>query len=365
MLDLKDIRRELREDLRPRKMIRYALVPHFGGIMNPVKDVFALLVRTIALLFVQSNLLPKNHPVLQGEVRGVGAIWLMIVDASANLKFTKQNIPQIAIFYAIVGMIVFSVLGTLTFLLRLGVGHAHAQTSIDLTGGVDTSGMFTDSTSGNAYNWINNILPYANTGASGIAGAVGKMLGIYNAGIAVLATFIALWTIIMMILDSAHHGEIGGKRHSALYFSLRMCLAIGLLVPVSNGYNTIQVIAVQIAHAGSGLANKVWLGFEQQLVSLTATAAQQSQPFDDAALQRFSVDVSCFVGMASGGKSKRECNDCCPGWAAAVRNLFNCIIYGKYSAFKLAIDADIDIDIAWHRCGCCCVSVGNSLSGKF
>ncbi len=303
MLDLGSIKRELKEDLRPRKMIRYALVPHFGGIMNPMKDVFGLLVRTIALLFVQSKLLPQDHPVLRGEVRGVGAIWLMIVDASANLKFTKQNIPQIAIFYAIVGMIVFSVLGTLTFLMKLGVGSAHADTALPTT----NSSIYAE-TSGLAFSWVNNLFPITG-GGTGLPAALGAMLQIYNTGILVLASGVALWSIIMMIMESAHHGEIGGKRHSELFAPLRLIFAIGLLVPVSsNGFNGIQVLTVYVAHAGSALANVVWNQFAQNLFNVTPTYNVQPTVDLNTFAQNATLDIACnlqgqAISTVSGGSN--------------------------------------------------------------
>ena len=250
MVDLNSIKKDVKAELRPRKLARTVLVPQFKGIANPIKDVFGIFVTVIGQLFVQSGLLTKTHPAMTGEISGFGAIWQMIIDASANLKFKRENFYQIAVFYAIVGMLVFGVLGAITFMLHLGVGKAHAQTS---------SAMFTDS--GIAMGWLNNMF----AGTSGLGAVLGPMLALYNAGILALATFVALWSFISMVMDSAHHGEVGGKRHSELWAPIRLVFALGMLVPVSNGFNSIQLVTVALAHAGSGLGTTVWNQFYSSL----------------------------------------------------------------------------------------------------
>jgi conjugal transfer/type IV secretion protein DotA/TraY len=295
MLDMNGVKQEIKAELKPRKVIRRALVPQFGGLMNPMKDVFSIFVRTIGLMFVQAKLIPQNHPAMTGEVKGPGAIWMMILDGSKQIKFDKQHINQLFVFYAVVGMIVFGLLSTLTFVLKLTMGSAHAQTS---------NGLFYENPDHNAAHWLSCLFPGANstTGAcpqtaSPFVSGVTSMLVMYNTGLLVLASIFALWTIITVIAESGHHGQWGGTRHSALYWPLRIVMAIGMLVPLGNGYSSIQMIAVLLAHAGSGLADSVWGAFMNGVKSnLASNSASQVASVDwNGVLQSMIIDETCLA----------------------------------------------------------------------
>ena len=264
-MDIESIKRDLRAEVRPGKVIRFALIPQFKGTLTPMKEVFGLFVTTIGLLFVQAKLIEKDHPAITGAQRGPGAIVSMVADAATRLEFRRENLRQITIFYAIVGMLVFGVLGLITFILHFATGHAHAQ--------APGASYFNDS--GTANTWINDLFPYNNTttAANGIPATIGAVLLIYNTALLALASVLAIWSLMSIVIDSAHHGKMGGNRHSMLYGPIRIVAAIGLLVPISNGYNSAQILTINMAHMGSGLATTVWTGFQTSLFQLSANAA--------------------------------------------------------------------------------------------
>jgi hypothetical protein len=287
MVDMDSIKKDLKAEMRPRKLVRRAFVPQFKGIADPLKETLGIFVTLLGQMFVQAKLLPRNHPAMTGEIKGFNAIWQMIVDASAKLEFKRENFYQIAVFYAIVGMLVFGVLGAVTFMLHLGMGKAHAQT---------TTSMFSDTKV--ASTWIDQMFPVSG-GGSGVAAALGPMILAYNECVLALATFVALWSFISFVMDSAHHGEVGGKRHSELWYPIRTVFALGMLVPVNN-YNAIQMITVALAHAGSGMADYVWTQFETTLLSQPSTQYMGDVDMNEFLSQLMIISTCEEAALASG-----------------------------------------------------------------
>ncbi len=143
--------------------------------------------------------------------------------------------------------------------------------------------------------WIDQFFPYGNPNLSGIHAAVGKMLEVYNSGILVLATMLALWAIVTFVVDTAHHGTFGGKRHSALYGPIRLVVAMALLVPMASGYNGAQIIALKLADGGSGLANSIWKKFSPASTSLNFSRSSFAAGNIDAFLQQAMINEACFA----------------------------------------------------------------------
>jgi conjugal transfer/type IV secretion protein DotA/TraY len=88
-----------------------------------------------------------------------------------------------------------------------------------------------------------------------------KMLGIYSSAVLVIAGFVVLYYFILTIVDAAQTGKVF-RRINPVWGPLRLVIAIGLLVPLpmagAAGLNSGQLIVVQIAQWGSGLASKLW-----------------------------------------------------------------------------------------------------------
>ncbi len=288
-----NIKREIKAEMKPKRLLRTALVPQTKGLLTPLKEVFEVFVLLIAQIFVSAKLITRDHPAATKELKGLNAIWLMIVDASSNLKFKRENLYQIIVFYGIVGMLVFGTLDFLSFLLNFGMGHAHAQALNN------TNSLFNESNAGtdNGPVWINSMFPYANNAgsASGLPGALGAMLRTYNSALLALGTALALYQLMTLFMESAHHGKYGGTRHSQLYAPLRMVIGIGLLVPTSSGFNSAQIIAIDMAKMGSGLASNVWLTFQNQLNSLSNNSAEAPVSEVNTMMQKLIVDETCMV----------------------------------------------------------------------
>lgn len=95
------------------------------------------------------------------------------------------------------------------------------------------------------------------------------MLGFFSNAMLIIASLLLLYHLIVMVAETAHTGKIGGKEANQLWAPIRLVVAIGLLVPLSNdtGLNSGQYIVMQIAKWGSGLASQTWKLFAEGLVT--------------------------------------------------------------------------------------------------
>ena len=124
------------------------------------------------------------------------------------------------------------------------------------------------------------------------------MLQVYNLGILAVATLMLVIMLITMVMESAQHGRVGGERHSPVWAMLRLVLAIGLLTPIANGYNGAQIAAIQLAHAGSGLANTLWAKFSPADLDGDFHPATVTGENPSRFLEEVLVDETCLAGVA-------------------------------------------------------------------
>lgn len=84
------------------------------------------------------------------------------------------------------------------------------------------------------------------------------MLLVYNAAAMGLGVFLSLYNVVVVVMESAKHGRLGGQRHSMFWAPVRLVFGMGLLVPISDGWNGGQLLVVWMAGQGSKIASSVW-----------------------------------------------------------------------------------------------------------
>lgn len=97
----------------------------------------------------------------------------------------------------------------------------------------------------------------ATGGAEPLKAVVQQMLATYSAAVLVIAGFVVLYQVILTIVDTAQTGKLF-RRMNPVWGPLRLVIAIGLLVPLSAGMNSGQLIVIQVAEWGNGLASQLW-----------------------------------------------------------------------------------------------------------
>lgn len=97
--------------------------------------------------------------------------------------------------------------------------------------------------------------PFA-TGAP--AGAIGNMFLVLNVFVFMVGIFFASYGIGAGIVQTAHEGQVLGRRMSAIWMPVRMITGIAGLLPVFGGFSLSQAVMMIASVLGIGLANYSW-----------------------------------------------------------------------------------------------------------
>lgn len=278
--------REKNKEKKQSSILGLMFNPRFGDDIKPIGAVITMFVRLVAYIFAINGMFPKNHPALIGNPSPDNpsthlTLAQVIRTAYGALAFTREELPKIMLFAAVVGTLLFSALFIILALLSLLIGSARAQS------------MFVPPDEANDWglSWINYIFLGRSIADKDISlgisnmcewqSALGTALGYYSAGVLVVAGVVLLYHLTRMVAETAHTGKVMGNANQ-IWAPIRLVVAIGLLVPIGTsmagggacasgsgsvvaGLNTGQYIAIQMARWGSGLASQVWAKFVDKI----------------------------------------------------------------------------------------------------
>ena len=87
---------------------------------------------------------------------------------------------------------------------------------------------------------------------------LGAMMRIFGSAVLFLGMIFVAYTTIKGTVDSAHDGEILGRKMSSIWMPLRTAGGTALLLPLGSGYSLIQIGILWLAVHGVGVADAVW-----------------------------------------------------------------------------------------------------------
>jgi hypothetical protein len=243
-----------------RTVLDVAFNPHFGRSLEPLQETNQVFVYLLASIFIAQKMFPANHPAYFGKNGQRLTLGILLSTVWRDLKFTKESMPQVLLFSALVSGIVFSTLAVLLFLISLFIGTAHAQSYFISSAGDDIAQqwlnfLFQGSTSGG---FISGLSGQPMSMAAGLQQALITALGFYSDAILVVAAAVLFYLLASMVVNTAHEGQIMGKQANQVWAPIRLVVAIGLLVPIGGGLNSGQFIVITVAGWGSALASNVW-----------------------------------------------------------------------------------------------------------
>jgi defect-in-organelle-trafficking protein DotA len=94
-----------------------------------------------------------------------------------------------------------------------------------------------------------------------------ELFGIFNKAILALAVAWTSYTVVTTLFNSAMEGGfITSQRKQAVFIFVRLALGFALLLPLTSGYSTLQVLGMRAIMEGVNLANQVW---DQTIVFIT------------------------------------------------------------------------------------------------
>lgn len=87
---------------------------------------------------------------------------------------------------------------------------------------------------------------------------LGAMMGVFNLSILFLAQIFVVYTTIKGTVDSAHDGELLGKKMSEIWVPIRTVGGSALILPLASGFSTLQLAVIWLAMQGVGVADQAW-----------------------------------------------------------------------------------------------------------
>lgn len=87
---------------------------------------------------------------------------------------------------------------------------------------------------------------------------MGQMFAVFNAAVLALGGMIITYTLMVSTMNTAHEGEMMGKKWSSIWVPVRATGGLALLMPKASGYCLLQIFVMWIVVQGVGAADKVW-----------------------------------------------------------------------------------------------------------
>ena len=127
----------------------------------------------------------------------------------------------------------------------------------------DLAGIFgTQYGDANSANLLNRIFGSLFPAESGSVSstAISVLAGNLNVAVLAIGGLLFAWSIVAGVLQSAHEGEVLGRRWSSLWAPLRVIFAVALLIPVPGlgGYNSVQAGVAWIVKGSTMMASELW-----------------------------------------------------------------------------------------------------------
>ena len=144
-------------------------------------------------------------------------------------------------------------------------------------------------------------------GASGPT-VFSSVIGFMNVLTLVVGGLMFFYNVTVGVLQTAHEGEVLGKRWSSLWAPLRVLFAVGLLVPVPGlgGYNLAQAGVAYLVRGATGAASLVWSAAADAVISDDIPLAASAPTISPSLVRDLFYNAACMelvqyqVDIASG-----------------------------------------------------------------
>lgn len=283
--------------LRKRDIASYIFLPK---VLPRIAELFFTGFYFFAFFMAQVyrgvRLLPANHPSLNPANMGQFGIRDVVGEAARHLVWRRENIDQIIVFIAILIGLVLLVLQAATFFVALAMPQAVASTpgfGFSSIFGVPAGGASQDiafilldrvfgvpevfnsciSTNTPCYGVNPVSLKFDTTTTVYKPNAfpwpyhygLHALFQFYSMGLLLVGVFILLYLVIVVVAETAQTGTPFGKRFNTVWAPIRLVMAFGLLIPITNGLNSAQYITLYAAKWGSNFASNGWVVFNKAI----------------------------------------------------------------------------------------------------
>lgn len=126
----------------------------------------------------------------------------------------------------------------------------------------------------------------------------GTVSEVFLAGILTFGGVLAGYTLLVGTMNTAHDGEMLGKKWSTMWVPIRTTLGVAMILPIKGGFCAIQLIIVWLGVQGIGLADQAWNAFASQPLR-GAVFVQPSMDRQIQELYKNAVKASACVASLS------------------------------------------------------------------
>ena len=105
---------------------------------------------------------------------------------------------------------------------------------------------------GNVFGMVDGVLH--GTGSQ----IMGVIFSVFNAAVMALGGMIITYTMLVSTMNTAHEGEMLGKKWNSIWVPIRATAGFALLIPKASGYCLLQIFVMWIVVQGAGAADKLW-----------------------------------------------------------------------------------------------------------
>jgi hypothetical protein len=115
-----------------------------------------------------------------------------------------------------------------------------------------------------------------------------RVIGIFNLVVLGVGGLIFTYNIVVGVLQTAHEGQVLGRRWSSLWAPLRIVFASALLIPLPNGggYNSLQYVIGYLVKGSTSAANAIWGEVTDSILVQSVPVAGATPPHFAALIQQ-------------------------------------------------------------------------------
>jgi conjugal transfer/type IV secretion protein DotA/TraY len=258
-----------------RQVLGYMLTPQVVPRMRTlVGSGFWHLAYFMALVFRAANILPATHPYLARGASGSYGVRNVLSEAANHLVINRKHMDQVILFGAILAGVVILLVQFVLLLIAFLISPASAAGSGGSGMPTNYADFFVTKNPQEdiAFRLLDRVFGVKDLFNSKDADKIGQfhealhgLFQLYSIGLLIIAVLITLYFVAAVIAETAETGTPFGKRFNHVWAPIRLVVAIGLLIPISQGLNTAQSITLHAAKFGSGFATNGWIKFNDVL----------------------------------------------------------------------------------------------------
>ena len=251
-------------------IIKYALLP---GIVPRIRSLFFggffRIAFYVALIYRSVRLLPMGHRFLNPDMIGTFGVMQVVREAALSLEHRWDKIDQVLIFYTILMGIILSFLYVAMAIAFIFVGPAVAQVALSDLFSIpdpthDVAFMMMDRTFG-IPDFFNTKVSQDMVLPTPFHQGMHALFAFYSYGMMMVAVIILLFYVVEILVETSVTGKPFGKHFENVFVPLRIVIAIGMLIPLAYGFNSLQWITLTVAKFGSNLATNAWAIYNKDL----------------------------------------------------------------------------------------------------